>query len=106
MFYDQQMAALNEARHYFKKMRFKAKTLKSFGIKVWQIGFLITIEALIHIHLDLKNLCDEPFILPYFLSQDELEQFFSLIRGLGGGFNLHPSALEFYQRLGQVIIHI
>ena len=44
-----------------------------------------------------------PCILPYFLSQDELERFFSEIRGLGGGFCLHPSPLQFKQRLGQSV---
>ena len=103
MFYDQQIEALDKARQYVREMRFRAPKLNSFGIKVWQTGFLITIEAIIQIHLFLKNQFDEPYLLPYFCSQDELEQFFSKIRGLGGGFNLHPSPLEFYQRLGQLL---
>ena len=105
MFYDQQIEALNLARWYLREMRFKAKKLKSFGFKVWQRGLLITIEAIIQLHLFLKTLCGEPYLLPYFCSQDELEQFFSVLRGLGDFHTLHPSALQFFQRLGEVIIH-
>ena len=107
MYYDQQIEALNKARWYVSHMRFKAGKLKNFGIKVWQTGFLITIEAIIQIHLFMKNQFNEPYLLPYFCSQDELEQRFSVIRGLGDSHTLHPSPLQFYQRLGQVqvIIH-
>ena len=108
-FYDDQIKALEEAKVYFAEMRFKPRPkpnkpppkCKSFGFKPFQKGGLITISAVIHLHQDLRDLYGEPYLLTERTTQDHLERLFSTIRGLGGMFCLHPTALQFLQRIGQ-----
>ena len=106
MFHDQQAEALSVAYIFISKMRFKARDQVNFCIKPFQTGLLTTINAICMLHEDLKTLYNEPLLLLLHLSQDELERFFGQIRGLGGGFCLHPKALQFLQRLGQSVILI
>ena len=108
-FLQEQIEALNEATVYFAQMRFKPRPkpnkpppkLKSFGIKPFQKGGLISISAIIQLHKDLSDNHGEPFLQTERTTQDHLERLFSTIRGLGGMFCLHPTALQFLQRLGQ-----
>ena len=113
MFTEEQFSALDKAMSLMAEMRFqppptedmvKEGKVHSFGIKHFQRGFLITISAVKMFHLELKNNFGIPNLLVYYLSQDELERKFSEIRGLGGGWNLHPSALEYHQRLFQSVL--
>ena len=113
MFTDEQFSALDKAKTLMEGMRFqppptedmieKGKVHK-FGFKPFQNGFLVTLEAVQQFQVFLKNHFGIPTLLAYYLSQDELERVFSEVRGLGGGFNLHPSPLEYHQRLLQYIL--
>ena len=110
-FYQEQIDALEEAKVYFAQMRFKPRPkpnkpppkLKSFGIKPFQKGGLITMSAVTLLHKDLRDLHGEPFLQTERTTQDHLERLFSTFRGLGGMFCLHPTALQFLQRLGQYL---
>ena len=108
-YYKEQIEVLDEAVNYFANMRFKPRPkqnkpppkCKSFGIKPFQKGGLIVIAAVIQLHKDLRDSYGEPFLKTERTTQDHLERLFSTIRGLGGMFCLHPTPLQFMQRLGQ-----
>ena len=113
MFTEEQFNALDKAASLMGGMRFQPPPTEDmiengkvhkFGIKHFQNGFLITIAAVKQMHLDLKNNFGIPTLLTYYLSQDELERKFSEIRELGGGSNMHPSPLEYHQRLCQLVL--
>ena len=107
--YEEQFEVLEKAVTYFAEMRFKPRPkpnkpppkCKSFGLKPFQKGGLIAIAAITQLHEDLKTCHGEPYLKTERTTQDHLERFFSTFRGLGGAFCLHPSALQFLQRLGQ-----
>ena len=84
-------------------MKFKPKNGNKFKVNPFQKGALITIPAIIQLQDDLKNNYNEPLLLTEWVTQDLLERKFSEIRGLGGGFCLHPTPLQYEQRLGQSI---
>ena len=77
----------------------KQGKVHGFGIKPFQTGALITISAMVQLQSMLKEEFQIPYLLTYFLTQDELERKFSEIRGLGTQFCLHPSAYEYEKRL-------
>ena len=53
----------------------------------------------------LKEHFQIPTLLTSYTSQDELERLFSVLRcERGGGSCMHPSALQYHQRLGQTVI--
>ena len=112
MCYEEQKAALDKAKTYFSQMRFQAPPnddmkkkgqVHNFGIKPFQTGSLITISANIELYLMLKEEFQVPYLLTHYTSQDELERKFSEIRGLGGGFCLHPTAKQYKERLNQSV---
>ena len=104
MHLDEQVAALNAAKEYFTKMRYLCKGDDAkWAIKPFQHGFMITINATIMLQRDLAIRFGVAHILTGPLSQDELERKFGEIRGLGGGFCLHPSAKEYLERLSQSV---
>ena len=96
------MEVLKKAKYMIGNMRFLARDQANFCVKPFQTGLLNTINAVIMVHEDLKNNFNEPYLLTGSLNQDELERTFGEIRGLGGGFCLHPKSLQFLQRLGTV----
>ena len=102
MFHDKKMEVLKKAKYMIGNMRFLARDQANFCVKPFQTGLLNTINAVIMLHEDLKNNFNEPYLLTGSLNQDELERTFGEIRGLGGGFCLHPKGLQFLQRLGTV----
>ena len=109
MFSEEQTQALNEAKTYLKGMLFKAPvrskkklergiTENKFGVKPWQMGHLITINAMIGVHDQMKTCFNVAYLKTYLMTQDELERLFSIIRGLGD-YSLHPNALQYHQRI-------
>ena len=102
MFHDKKMEVLKKAKYMIGNMRFLARDQANFCVKPFQTGLLNTINGVIMLHEDLKNNFNEPYLLTSSLNQDELERTFGEIRGLGGGFSLHPKGLQFLQRLGTV----
>ena len=112
MFLELQLAALNKAKPLFTKMRYLCPGENAkWGIKPFQHGFMMTINAFILMQWDLSRPTNPsripprpiiPQILTGPLSQDELERTFGEIRGLGG-HNAHPSALGYLQRLAQLV---
>ena len=103
MFHEQKMEVLTKAKNMIENMTFLAKNQANFCVKPFQDGLLTTINGTIMIHEDLKNIFNEPYLLAAVLNQDELERTFGTVRGLGGGFSLHPKGLEYLQRLGQLV---
>ena len=113
MFTEEQFEALDKAKTLMAGMRFQPPPTEDmvangkvykFGFKPFQNGFLVTIEVAKQMQVFLKSQFGIPTLLVYYLSQDELERTFSIVRELGGGTNLHPSPLEYLQRLCQYVL--
>ena len=108
MFLKEQIEALKEAKKYFEGMLFKAPvrskkklekgTENKFGKKPWQNGHLMLINAHIQMREFVETVFNVPHLKLYLTTQDELERLFSILRGLGD-YSLHPSALQYHQRL-------
>ena len=101
MYYDEQMQALKEYQYYMENIRFRAHDKDNFAMITFQKGALYTIQAARHLQHDLATIYNQPLLLTAWTTQDYLERIFGIIRGLGGGFNLHPTDLQYHQRLGQ-----
>ena len=101
MNYNEQMQALNDYAYYLENMRFRAHDKDKFCMIPFQHGALLLIKCIQHIHHDLETIYNQPLLLTAWLTQDYLERIFGILRGLGGGFNLHPTTLQYFQRLGQ-----
>ena len=98
------MAALEEYKWYLTRLRFKAIDGDKFVMIPFQKGALITIEATIKLFDDLCTIYGQPLLLTAWITQDYLELTFGKIRGLGGGFNLHPTTLGYHHRKEQHLI--
>ena len=104
-YYDEQIDALEKYKWYLKRLRFKGKGDKFVTIP-FQKGAIISIEAIRMLHKFLEEVFGQPLLLTAWTTQDYLELTFGKIRGLGGGYNLHPSTLGYHQRTEQHLIAI
>ena len=101
MYKDIQKQALLEAKWYLERIRFQNPKTGKFTMVPCQRAAILTISVMIAFLDDLEENYDIFQLLLERCSQDYLEVIFSVVRGLGGGFNLHPTTLEFYQRTEQ-----
>lgn len=69
----------------------------------FQKGILISISSLKLLFSDMKKDFNVKYLLTYHLNQDHLEDFFSVIRSIGG-LHDHPSSLAFKYRLRNYIM--
>ena len=104
MYLQEQLAALKEYQWYMENLRFKAYNSNTFSMLPFQRGALLLILAVRHLIHDMATKYNQPLLLTGWLSQDDLERFYGIVRGVGGGFNLHPTELEFFQRKEQQLI--
>ena len=98
MYLQEQMAALKEYQWYMENLRFKAYKSNTFSMLPFQRGVILMIIAISHLIYDLAKKYNVHMILTGWLTQDDLERLYGILRGLGGGFNLHPTELEYLQR--------
>ena len=107
MFLDEQLSALNEYFWYMERLRFRDPINdKNFRKIQFQSAALLTISAIKMLQSDLASKFNQPQLLTHWTTQDYLELTFGIIRGLGGGFCLHPTTLQFRQRTEQQLICI
>ena len=69
------------------------------------VGFIIAIESIRSITIDLLTRAESPYdyVLTYRWSQDSIELWFCKVRREGGGWNNNPNALQFKYALRRVI---
>ena len=101
MFLDEQVTALLEYKWYMERLRFKGPKDKHFKKIQFQSAALLSIPAIIQLQFDLATRFNQPQLLTAWTTQDYLELTFGKIRGLGGGFCLHPTTLQYRQRTEQ-----
>ena len=98
-FETEQMEALDTFKSYFEHMRFKTQNGNKFRIIMFQTGALIHISALKSLYHDLKTVYGINSFLAINTTQDDLERYYSRMRGDGSSFILYPDSLEFKRRM-------
>ena len=91
MYYDEQITPLLQLEHLLRTAKFD-------GSPFFQYGIIIAINGTFKLHEMMNELYQKPYLHTARITQDPLERFFSIIRGMGGSCN-DPSALEFLQRV-------
>ena len=89
-----QFGILKKAYHYFETM--------TYGRNYFQEGAMLTINGILGLLEHLKTCYGVDHLFTIFLTQDFLERFFGLIRGMGN-FDPNPSPQQFMYRLQTAI---
>ena len=91
MYYDEQITPLRQLEHLLRTAKFE-------GSPFFHDGIIIAINGTIYLHKMMYELYQKSYLHTSRITQDPLERFFSIIRGMGGSCN-DPSAQEFLQRV-------
>ncbi len=97
---DSQVSVLHRA----KKMITELRAIGKKSLLPWQKGWLMDIEALLHVFKNLQEKYSAKFLLTARLNQDCLENFFSQIRYTSGSPDARPGPVDFKQRFRNLVL--
>ena len=91
-----QIERLERCLYFISNMSFKSKTQRSFGMKPFQKGMMITIQGVIEVHFTMNDFGEE-MLCTVTCCQDYVERKFGVYRSMGGSCTNPPAltALRF-----------
>lgn len=89
------LSTFETCENYLKSLKINGTPVFSHTRKTFALGFIITMHSIKNLALEFLQRETDPFayVLTYKVSQDNLEIFFSLLRG-SGGWNNNPNAMQ------------
>ena len=96
-----------ESVDYFAQLKCSGDvSLLTHARKTFAVGFIMTAKSVAAVASELLNRPTAPFryVLPYKMSQDHLELFFSCIRSRGGRNN-NPNVMQLKNAMRQILLH-